>query len=55
LFNVDRQVRVLPEEPFLLSEAEEWIDYNMAGAYLGPDAPVIVKMGGEKVGTFSTC
>jgi hypothetical protein len=22
--------------------AEEWIDYNMAGAYLGPDAPVIV-------------
>lgn len=27
-----------------LLEAEEWIDYNMAGAYLGPDAPVIVKM-----------
>jgi hypothetical protein len=27
-----------------LSEAEEWIDYNKAGAYLGPDAPVIVKM-----------
>src|SRR5271155_3021906 len=26
----------------LLMQAEEWIDYNMSGAYLGPDAPVIV-------------
>lgn len=26
-------------------DAEEWIDYNMAGAYLGPDAPVIVVSG----------
>jgi hypothetical protein len=23
-------------------DAEEWIDYNMAGAYLGPNAPVII-------------
>ena len=23
-------------------DAEEWINYNMAGAYLGPNAPVIV-------------
>jgi hypothetical protein len=27
-----------------LDDAEEWIDYNMAGAHLGPDASVIVKM-----------
>lgn len=27
-------------EPY--DDAEEWIDYNMAGAYLGPNAPVIV-------------
>ena len=27
-----------------LADAEEWIDYNMVGAYLGPDVPVIVKM-----------
>ena len=26
-------------------DAEEWIDFNMAGAYLGPDAPVIVISG----------
>lgn len=26
-------------------DAKEWIDYNMAGAYLGPDAPVIVVSG----------
>jgi hypothetical protein len=32
------------DESHPLSEAEEWIDYNMAGAYLGPNAPVIVKM-----------
>jgi|ERR1039458_3772323 hypothetical protein len=25
-------------------DAAEWIDFNMAGAYLGPDAPTIVKM-----------
>jgi hypothetical protein len=30
-------------EPY--DDAEEWIDYNMAGAYLGPDAPVIVISG----------
>jgi hypothetical protein len=23
-------------------DAEEWINYNMAGAHLGPNAPVIV-------------
>jgi len=27
-----------------LSQAEEWIAYNMAGAYLGPNAPMIVKV-----------
>jgi hypothetical protein len=32
------------EDEERLDDAEEWIDYNMAGAYLGPDAPVIVKM-----------
>jgi hypothetical protein len=26
-------------------DAEEWIDFNMACAYLGPDAPVIVISG----------
>jgi hypothetical protein len=26
----------------LLVQAEEWVDINMAYAYLGPDAPVIV-------------
>jgi hypothetical protein len=26
-------------------DADEWIDYNMAGAYLGPDMPVIVISG----------
>jgi hypothetical protein len=26
-------------------DAQEWIDYNMAGAYLGPDAPVILVSG----------
>jgi hypothetical protein len=31
----------LEERDFPL-EAEEWVDINMAGAYLGPDAPVIV-------------
>src|SRR5439155_5657482 len=28
----------------LYDDAKEWIDYNMAGAYLGPDAPLIVVM-----------
>lgn len=32
------------EDEERLDDAEEWIDYNMAGAYLGPDAPVIVKI-----------
>jgi hypothetical protein len=27
------------EDEERLDDAEEWIDYNMAGAYLGPDAP----------------
>ena len=27
------------------ADAQEWIDFNMAGAYLGPDAPVIVVSG----------
>lgn len=25
-------------------EVEEYIDYNLAGAYLGPETPVIVKL-----------
>jgi hypothetical protein len=29
----------------LLLQAEEWVDYNMSGAYLEPDAPVIVVSG----------
>ena len=32
----------------LLMQAEEWIDYNMSGAYLEPDAPVVV-VGGERL------
>lgn len=30
------------EERDVLLEAEEWVNINMAGAYLGPNAPVIV-------------
>lgn len=29
-------------------DAEEWINYNIAGAYLGPDAPVIM-VGGDSL------
>lgn len=29
----------------LLSKAEEWVDYNMSGAYPEPDAPVIAISG----------
>jgi hypothetical protein len=34
------------EERDFVSEAEEWVGVNMAGAYLGPNAPVIAAMGG---------
>lgn len=30
------------EERDVLFEAQEWITFNMAGAYLGPNAPLIV-------------
>ncbi len=33
------------DESELLSEAQQWIDHNMAGAYLGPNAPLIVVSG----------
>jgi hypothetical protein len=29
----------------LLMRGEEWVDYNMSGTYLEPDAPVIVVSG----------
>ena len=28
-----------------LMQGEEWVDYNMSGTYLEPDAPVIVVSG----------
>lgn len=34
------------EEHDFVTEAEEWVGVNMAGAYLGPNAPVIAAMGG---------
>ena len=30
------------EESELVSDAQQWIDHNMAGAYFGPDAPVLL-------------
>jgi hypothetical protein len=39
--DVERDGEDLDERDLEL-EAEEWVGINMAGAYLGPDAPVIV-------------
>jgi len=41
------------DESELLSEAQQWIDHNMAGAYFGPDAPVIVTRAEDTVASHS--
>jgi hypothetical protein len=41
----DGEEREEREDEERYDDAEEWIDYNMAGAYLGPNAPVIMVSG----------
>jgi hypothetical protein len=43
--DAERDAEDLEEHDFVL-EAEEWVGVNMAGAYLGPNAPVIAAMRG---------
>ena len=56
VYDRDKLVKILREafaedavqdddERDLMEEAEEWLTFNMSGACLGPNAPVIVIMG----------
>ena len=41
IYDQDEVVDILAEE-MEYEEAEEWFDYNIAGAYMGPNTPMFV-------------
>lgn len=41
IYDQEEVVAILAEE-MEYEEAEEWFDYNIAGAYMGPNTPIFV-------------
>ena len=43
-YDTDKILKALQKDGMSLEEAEEWFDFNTAGAYVGEHTPVFVKV-----------
>jgi hypothetical protein len=48
VYDLAKMASILVEGGMTYEEAEEYIDYNIEGAYMGIDTPIYVNLGGHE-------